>query len=116
MKDKILRQLKDIQIHAENLLSEEEFSPEKLENFYIFSEEINSLILKTTKNELILELVNVIQNAELKKVIKNTKTIELFGFDFQGLFRKQPKLFFVKDSISFFRSKYASIELIFINK
>ena len=115
MNDKILRQLKEIQIQAENLLLEEEFSSEKLKPFFLFSEELNSVILKTTTNELILELVNEIQNTEFKKVIENSKTVELFGFDFLGLFKKQPKLFFVKDLISFLRSKYASIELLLSN-
>ncbi|HRE77662.1 MAG TPA: hypothetical protein PLL09_07545 [Flavobacterium sp.] len=115
MNEKILRQLKEIQIQAENLLLEEEFNPEKLKNFFLFSEELNSVILKTTKNELILELVNEIQNTEFKKMIENSKTVELFGVDFLGLFRKHPKLFFVKDLISFLRSKYASIELLLSN-
>jgi hypothetical protein len=115
MNEKILRQLKEIQIQAENLLLEEEFSSEKLKPFFLFSEELNTVILKTTTNELILELVNEIQNTEFKKVIENSKTVELFGFDFLGLFKKQPKLFFVKDLISFLRSKYASIELLLSN-
>ena len=115
MNDKILRPLKDIQVQAENLLSNEEISPEQLENFYIFSEEINSLILKTSKNELIVKIINEIQNAELKKVIKNTKTVELFGFDFFGLFRKQSDLLIIKDLIRFLQSKYASLELLFRN-
>lgn len=115
MNNKILRQLKDIQVQAENLLSNEEINPEQLESFYIFSEEINSLILKTSKNELIVKIVNEIKNTEFEKVIKNTKTVELFGFDFFRLFRKHSDLLIIKDLIRFLQSKYASLELLFRN-
>ncbi len=113
--DNLLRQIKEIQIQAIFLLNEEEFCSEKLKIFFTFSEAINSVIIKTTTNELVLKLVKQIQEVEYEQILKSSKAVELFGFDFFGLFKNHPKLFFVKDLIYFIQSKYASIELLLKN-
>lgn len=111
----ILRQLKEIQIQADYILNEDAFSIEKLKIFFKFSEDINSAIIATIANDLVLSLIKEIQDAEFTEILKSSKVVELFGFDFFGLFKNHPKLFFVKDLIFFLKSKYASIELLLKN-
>jgi len=110
MNENLIRQLKDIQILATSLLTQE-LTPEKIEYFFKYSEEIQSYIKKNIKDELINELIFDIPNKELEDLVRSSKTVDIFNLDLAGFFKKS-NANDAKDLIAITKNKYGSIEIL----
>ncbi|TPG42082.1 hypothetical protein [Flavobacterium pectinovorum] len=108
MEKNLLRQLKDIQILANSMLTQE-LTHEKIEYFYKYSEEIQLYIKNNINDELISKLLSEIPNKEFHDLIRSTKAVEIFNFDIIGLFTKSENNE-VETLINISKDKYASIE------
>lgn len=110
MEKNLLRQLKDIQILANSMLTQE-LTHEKIEYFYKYSEEIQLYIKNNINDELVSKLISEVPNKEFLDVIRSTKAVEVFDFDLIGLFTKSENNV-AETLINISKDKYASIEIL----
>ena len=114
MNQNIIRQVKDIQLQADNLLNSS-LMFEDIDSFHKYSEEIKSQILTHHTSETILNLISDIPNFEFKDAARSSKSVEIFDFDLVGIYKNNCDLLSVKDWIKITQSKFASIELLINN-
>lgn len=121
MKPTVKRQLKDIQVQADRLISGDH-SSEDLENFGNYSNELKNYLIENISDDFILEKLNEIPNIDDFDTITKTTTgigftilaVITFGISVSYL-REQKRNTEMMNNVRDIRGKYGSIEFLLKN-
>ena len=108
------RQIKEIHQQATLLLAKEEITPEEINFFHQYSEELKANIKETVKDDMIRSLASEIPDDELLEAVLSAKRVEFWDLDLMGLFKSGENRT-AKDLIRLANAKYAAIEMLLVN-
>ena len=122
MNRNILRQIADIQVQADRILSGKE-NIEQVEDFSKYNEEIKKFLLENIEDEFILKFIHEIPAVDFEELdTKNSIFATLLSFLSFGSgtwFQQKKQMDQAIESISNIKGKYASVEFMlrdYINK
>ncbi len=113
MNRNILRQITDIQVQADRILTSKG-SFEQIEEFSIYNEEIKKFLVDNVKDEFILQFIHEIPIVNYEELdSKNSILAIIFNFISFGtgsIFQRNKKMDQALESVAEIRGKYASME------
>ncbi|WP_299433239.1 hypothetical protein [uncultured Aquimarina sp.] len=118
MKNNILRQITDIQVQADRLISEKA-NLEEIEQFSQYSQEIKTFLLNTVKDEFVKKYVLEIPDLDLDSPKNSSKAKSIIAIIIGGIggsyYNEKRKIDEALDTLKDIRNKYASAEFMLKN-